>query len=71
MIRQFQSEFKIRKFHLKLYLAVLAKTERASGTHQAHFAETRLNVLRAGTFLILYNLVEASARNAEIGRAHV
>ena len=68
-MRPFQAEFMVRRNHLKRYLALVCRTERqflssrAFVTHSFH-AEMTLNVLRAGAFLVLYNLVEASARNA-------
>ncbi|QRM28704.1 MAE_28990/MAE_18760 family HEPN-like nuclease [Microvirga sp. VF16] len=61
----FLDDFSRRKLQVKRYLAVVSRTEREAKSGQGRKIETeRLHVLRAGTFLILYNLVEASARGA-------
>jgi MAE_28990/MAE_18760-like HEPN len=66
MDRSFILDFNQRRSHVKRYLAVVAATERkipwtAPG---GLFGNNRLNILRAGTFLILYNTIESAARLA-------
>lgn len=54
-----------RRTQVRRYIAVVQKTEREMRLGSGRKLEAdRLHVLRAGTFLILYNLVEASARAA-------
>ena len=45
-------------------MAIVARSERQSFSPRSHTAEMSLNVLRAGTFLIIYNLMESSMRTA-------
>lgn len=61
----FQSEFAERRQQVKRYVSVVMAEERrlVSGTSSFVLIQ-RQNVLKAGTFLILYNLVEATARSA-------
>jgi hypothetical protein len=61
MSRAFVLEFRQRRAQVKRYLAVVAAAERGSSTP---LAINRLNVLRAGTFLILYNMIESAARQS-------
>jgi hypothetical protein len=64
MERSFLVEFRERRTQVKRYLAVVAKMERELSwkkERQPH-SNNRLNVLRAGTFLILYNMIESAAR---------
>ena len=65
MTRAFVEDFQRRRSQVRRYLSVVAKAARqtkAGGGRPVDLA--RLHVLRAGTFLILYNLIEASARGA-------
>jgi len=65
MTRPFLQDYNLRRRQVKRYLAMVSCTERAirlSGGSQLSL--DRLHLLRAGTYLILYNLVEASARGA-------
>lgn len=64
MTHSFQTEFMDRRNHVKRYLAVVSKTERELQKASWKLSEDRLNVLRAGSFLILYNLIEAAARSS-------
>jgi hypothetical protein len=64
-MRDFQIEFVERSKHVRRYLAVVSRVELEQKNRQIQkVSEDRLNVLRAGTFLILYNLIEAAARTA-------
>lgn len=61
----FLEDFAHRRSQVRRYLAVVSRTEREVRLNGNRKLDTdRLHVLRAGTFLILYNLVEASARAA-------
>jgi hypothetical protein len=60
----FQEEFSSRKKHVKRYLALVLASERRTKLLSMPISDMSNNVLRAGTFLVLYNLVEASVRNA-------
>ena len=65
MTRAFVEDFRRRRSQVRRYLSVVAKADRetqAGGGRPVDLA--RVHVLRAGTFLILYNLIEASARGA-------
>lgn len=65
MTRAFVEDFQRRRSQVRRYLSVVSRADRetrAGGGRPVDLA--RLHVLRAGTFLILYNLVEASARGA-------
>lgn len=64
MTQTFLQDFEQRKRQVRHYLAVVAAMERQARTGGARTLEGRLLVLRAGTFLVLYNLVEASIRAA-------
>jgi hypothetical protein len=64
MTHSFQTEFVNRRNHVKRYLAVVSKMERDLQKASWKLSEDRLNVLRAGSFLIIYNLVEAAARSS-------
>lgn len=65
MNHEFQRDFAIRRSHLKRYLAIVSSTERELRRLPLRpLAENKLNVLRAGTFLILYNLIESAARTS-------
>lgn len=61
---QLLTDFSERRMQVLHYLEAIARAERGArrGEHKAQ-AVARLNVLRAGTFLILYNLIEASVRS--------
>lgn len=61
----FWDDYHSRRSQVRRYLAVVMWAERKMRIGGGRKMETdRLHVLRAGTFLILYNLVEASARGA-------
>jgi hypothetical protein len=60
----FLQDFEDRKRQVRHYLAVVGRSERETGMGANRVQEGRLLTLRAGTFLILYNLVEASTRGA-------
>lgn len=64
MTHSFQTEFASRRNHVKRYLAVVSKMEKDLRRASWKLSEDRLNVLRAGTFLILYNLIESAARSS-------
>lgn len=58
-------DFEDRRRQVRHYLAIVLGSERATPAGSATFAqERRLLTLRAGTFLLLYNLIEASTRAA-------
>lgn len=59
------ADFEDRRRQVKHYLAIVLGSERATPAGSATLAqERRLLTLRAGTFLIFYNLIEASTRAA-------
>lgn len=62
MSQTFIIDFDDRKRQVRHYLAVVNKAEREAGLGSSRVQDGRLLTLRAGTFLILYNLVEASTR---------
>lgn len=64
MTQAFLQDFEDRKRQVRHYLAVVSKAEREAGIGASRVMQGRLLTLRAGTFLILYNLIEASARGA-------
>ncbi|ABD06899.1 hypothetical protein RPB_2194 [Rhodopseudomonas palustris HaA2] len=64
MTYTFLSDFEDRKRQVRHYLAVVSKAERETGLGASRVQDGRLLTLRAGTFLILYNLIEASTRGA-------
>lgn len=65
MKHSFIQDLEERKRHVRHYLAVVMIAERTAKLGTATVAENgRLLMLRAGTFLILYNLIEASVRGA-------
>jgi hypothetical protein len=64
MTDNFLQDFEDRKRQVRHYLAVVSKAEREAGLGATRVQEGRLLTLRAGTFLILYNLIEASTRGA-------
>jgi hypothetical protein len=64
MSHTFLDDFQDRKRQVRHYLAVVAKAERESGIGASRVQEGRLLTLRAGTFLVLYNMVEATTRGA-------
>lgn len=65
MIHSFLSGFLDRKRQVRHYLAIVLSVERLSGVGVTkHPQERRLLTLRGGTFLLLYNMIEASARGA-------
>ena len=67
----FLDDFARRRSQVRRYIAVVSRAEREARLGAGRKLETdRLHVLRAGTFLILYNLVEASAR-AAVEAVHV
>lgn len=64
MTRSFQVDFTDRKRQVRHYLAVVSSAERSAQLGQSRVDEGRLLTLRAGTFLILYNLIEATTRGS-------
>lgn len=65
MSAAFISDFEDRRRQVRHYLAIVVAAERNATigkTTRAH--ERRLLTLRAGTFLLLYNLIEATTRGA-------
>lgn len=56
----FETDYKSRRQQVRRYFALVSKTERSSST--AKIELDRLHILRAGAFLIIYNLIEATAR---------
>jgi len=64
MTRFFIQEFLDRKRQVRHYLGAVGKVEREAELGTGRVQEGRLLTLRAGTFLVLYNLVEASTRAA-------
>ncbi len=61
----FITDFERRREQVKRYLAIVSRAEREARLGASRKIDLdRLHLLRAGTFLILYNLVEASARGA-------
>ncbi|MGN2252529.1 MAE_28990/MAE_18760 family HEPN-like nuclease [Frateuria sp. GZRe12] len=56
-------EFKLRKVEVDLWFGVLRSQEaRATGRRKSNAAEAKFKLLKAGTFLVLYNLTEATVR---------
>ncbi|HJS86633.1 MAG TPA: MAE_28990/MAE_18760 family HEPN-like nuclease [Acetobacteraceae bacterium] len=65
MSSAFLSDFEDRKRQVRHYLAIVISAERIAGLGTStRTQERRLLTLRAGTFLILYNLIEATTRGA-------
>jgi hypothetical protein len=65
MSRQFEQNLYERKRQVRHYLLVVASAERSAKLGASSAVEQgRLLTLRAGAFLVLYNLVEASMREA-------
>lgn len=65
MIHPFLTDFGERRRQVRHYLSSVAQAEREAQIAVAtRIQEGRLLALRAGTFLILYNLVEATTRAA-------
>jgi hypothetical protein len=62
MTHAFLADLEDRKRQVRHYLLVVAREERFHA--RTHVAEGRLLTLRAGSFLILYNLVEATIRGS-------
>ncbi|WP_438346836.1 MAE_28990/MAE_18760 family HEPN-like nuclease [Methylorubrum populi] len=60
----FIEDFANRRRQVRHYALSVAAAERAAPVLASRSKEGRLLTLRAGTFLVLYNLVEASARAA-------
>jgi hypothetical protein len=64
MTRPFIDEFERRRTQVRRYLATVSKAEREDRVGDRRRVQTEtLHVLRAGVFLITYNLVEASIRS--------
>lgn len=57
-------DYQDRKRHVLHYLAVVTRNERTAGLGSTRTEEGRLLTLRAGTFLVLYNMIEATTRGA-------
>lgn len=65
MVYGFVRDLIDRKRQVRHYLLVLAREERLAKLGVPnHVREGRLHTLRAGTFLVLYNLIEATTRGA-------
>lgn len=64
MTYTFLDDFEERKRQVRHYLAVVSNTEREAGLGATRVLGGRLLTLRAGAFLVLYNLIEATARGA-------
>jgi hypothetical protein len=65
MTAAFISDFEDRRRHVRHYLAIVLAAERRATIGKVSKAhERRLLTLRAGTFLLLYNLVEATIRGS-------
>ena len=60
----FIEDFNNRRRQVRHYLLTVASAERTAAGPVSRAREGRLLTLRAGTFLVLYNLVEASTRAA-------
>lgn len=57
-------DFAIRRDQVLHYLEAVSRAEKGLRRSQTASDVARVNVLRAGTFLIMYNLVEASLRSS-------
>jgi hypothetical protein len=65
MTYAFQEDYRRRRLQVKRYFALVAQTERETKLSDTRkLTADRLHILRAGAFLIAYNLIEASARAA-------
>jgi MAE_28990/MAE_18760-like HEPN len=64
MTYAFLEDFEDRKRQVRHYLAVVLREERGADLGASHVQQGRLLTLRAGTFLVLYNLIEATMRAA-------
>lgn len=64
MTTSFLSDFGDRRRQVHHYLAIVLSVERKTGLGESRARERRLLTLRAGTFLLLYNLIEATTRGA-------
>ena len=65
MNREFLEQYDQLKLEVERYLQILQRAEEAVDRPARREQEIReLNVLRAGTFLVIYNLIEASIRSA-------
>jgi len=65
MTRPLLDDFEARRRQVRHYLAIVLGSERSTPLGTATTAqERRLLTLRAGTFLLFYNLIEASTRAA-------
>lgn len=65
MRKTFALEFTERRLHVSHYLRNVITIEHATPLGSGHSREiSRLKVLRAGTFLVLYNLIEATTRSS-------
>ena len=64
MRRTFLEDFEKRRGHVRRYMSVVHSYEREASGLVGRLATDRLHVMRAGTFLVLYNMVEATTRGA-------
>jgi MAE_28990/MAE_18760-like HEPN len=64
MTAAFLSDFEDRRRQVRHYLAIVLTVERMVGLGASRAQERRLLTLRAGTFLLVYNLIEATTRGA-------
>lgn len=56
----FEEDYRRRRWQVRRYFALVDSTERAQSSVKIEL--DRLHILRAGSFLIVYNLIEATAR---------
>lgn len=56
----FEDDYRRRRWQVRRYFALVNGTERSQSTRKIEL--DRLHILRAGSFLIVYNLIEATAR---------
>lgn len=64
MTHAFLQDFGERRRQVRHYLSVVTQAERELEVGRTDLLEGRLLVLRAGAFLVLYNLVEATMRGS-------
>lgn len=56
----FEDDYRRRRWQVRRYFALVNSTERSQSSVKIEL--DRLHILRAGSFLIVYNLIEATAR---------
>lgn len=60
MTYPFEDDYRRRRGQVRRYFALVSSTERSQSSVKIDI--DRLHILRAGSFLIIYNLIEATAR---------